>query len=578
MGPQINNAILAASSSLMALKLTKTTLNLVAGLLGVRLARRSRASVRHSVLAATFGALVALPLVSLITPQIPLGLAVAEQRESAPTIVIPATHAAPPPERLGREPVGAAADWQRSGYEPPDWLLMAWMGSAALFLLPMAIGTWQVMALRRSALPWRQGQARVDRLAASTGIATQVELLIDESLPGPMTCGLFRPAILLPKDAQYWESADLDRAIVHELEHVRRRDWMSLGMARVVCAVYWFHPLVWIAWRRLALEAERSCDDAVLANSEATAYADQLMGIAERISRARRSPVLAMANRSDLSTRIRAVLDSHQPRGRTGRFAVLAAVVASVFVLAMSSLRMVAAAQTAAETFRFDVASIRPALPESRGSTINNARNIFEIRNFTIRSLIQYAYSIHTAQLIGGPDWTGSERFDINAKSDHVQENEADPKRMSTRDQRGRSGVRALLEDRFQLKLRQESREIPVYSMTIDKGVHKLTPSASGAGRYSTTRNNNNRILMVEGLSTKGIAEALNTLERPVVDETGLDGLWDFNMTWSDSLDNDGSAPSLFTALREQTGLRLTAKKGVATTYVIEKVERPSEN
>jgi len=88
----------------------------------------------------------------------------------------------------------------------------------------------------------------------------------------------------------------------------------------------------------------------------------------------------------------------------------------------------------------------------------------------------------------------------------------------------------------------------------------------------------NNRILVVEGLSAKGIAEALNTQDRPVVDETGLDGLWDFNITWSDSLENDGSAPSLFTALREQTGLRLTAKKGIATTYVIEKVERPSEN
>ena len=578
MDMQINNAILGVSSSPMAAMLAKLTLILVAGLLGVRLARRSRASVRHAVLAAMFGALVALPLVSLITPKIRVGLTIVQEKEPAPTIVIPATSRTPRAEPSSQEPGGARADSRVPMYRLSDWLLMGWMSGVALFLLPLAVGTWQVMVLRRSGLPWLRGQATVDRLAASGGIAVQVELLIDESLPGPMTCGLFRPAIVLPKEAQNWEAADLHRAIVHELEHVRRRDWMCLSMARVVCAVYWFHPLVWIAWRRLALEAERSCDDAVLANSEATAYADQLMGIAERISRARRSPVLAMANRSDLSTRIRAVLDSHQPRGRTGRFAVLAAVVASVFVLAMSSLRMVAAAQTAAETFRFDVASIRPAPPESRGSTINNARNIFEIRNFTIRSLIQYAYSIHTAQLIGGPDWTGRERFDINAKSDHVQENEADPKRMSTRDQRGRSGVRALLEDRFQLKLRQESREIPVYSMTIDKGVHKLTPSASGAGRYSTTRNNNNRILMVEGLSTKGIAEALNTLERPVVDETGLDGLWDFNMTWSDSLDNDGSAPSLFTALREQTGLRLTAKKGVATTYVIEKVERPSEN
>jgi beta-lactamase regulating signal transducer with metallopeptidase domain len=125
-------------------------------------------------------------------------------------------------------------------------------------------------------MPWRQGQPAVDALARGAGIPGRVEVLLDESLSGPMTCGALRPAILLPVDAPEWSAEDLERAIVHELEHVRRRDWAIQCVARAVCAVYWFHPLVWMAWRRLELEAERSSDDAVLERAEPTAYADQL--------------------------------------------------------------------------------------------------------------------------------------------------------------------------------------------------------------------------------------------------------------------------------------------------------------
>src|SRR5262245_11024602 len=116
-----------------------------------------------------------------------------------------------------------------------------------------------------------------------------------------MTCGVLRPVVMLPDDAQRWDEKDLERAFVHELEHVRRCDWAVHCLARVACAAYWFHPLVWTAWRQLTLEAERACDDAVLGNSEATVYADQLLGLARRRSAVRRSPALAMANRSDLA-------------------------------------------------------------------------------------------------------------------------------------------------------------------------------------------------------------------------------------------------------------------------------------
>ena len=205
----------------------------------------------------------------------------------------------------------------------------AWIAGSLAFLLPVLAGAWRLRALCRSAKRWVQGQSAVNELARASGIGRPVELLLHDSLPGPMTCGILRPKLVLPSDAETWLEEELNRAIVHELEHVRRGDWLVQCVARAVCALYWFHPLVWVAWRRLSLEAERSCDDAVLGGFESTAYATQLVALAQRM-RAAKSPVPAMANRSDLSTRVRSVLDSRVRRGRAGaRFWMTACIVAA---------------------------------------------------------------------------------------------------------------------------------------------------------------------------------------------------------------------------------------------------------
>ena len=229
-------------------------------------------------------------------------------------------------------------------------------------------------------------------------------------LPGPMTCGVFAPCHRAARDAENWSQEDLNRAIVHELEHVRRGDWVSQCLARVVCAVYWFHPLVWIAWRQLALEAERSCDDAVLRRSEATAYADQLVGLAQaRCRRPQRSPLLAMANRADLAARVGAVLDSRQRRGRAGMLPVaLACGAAAALVIVMSPLMLVASPQAAAATPpKFEVASIRPSPPAGTervdvGLHMDGAQ--VRIVSLPMRDYIARAYRVKLYQ-VTGPDW-----------------------------------------------------------------------------------------------------------------------------------------------------------------------------
>jgi hypothetical protein len=127
------------------------------------------------------------------------------------------------------------------------------------------------------------------------------------------------------------------------LEHVRRHDWAVQLAARAVCAGYWFHPLAWTTCRALCLEAERACDDAVVKAADRTDYADQLVLLARRLSSAHPRAMLGMANRSDLSARVTALLDDRQRRGRAGVFAAATALaVAALVVAAIAPVRAVA--------------------------------------------------------------------------------------------------------------------------------------------------------------------------------------------------------------------------------------------
>jgi len=162
-----------------------------------------------------------------------------------------------------------------------------------------------------------------------------------------MTCGIIRPVILFPLDAETWADDDVRRAMIHELEHVRRGDWILHCVARSICSLYWFHPLVWMSWRRLTLEAERACDDAVLQYNEPAGYAEQLVLLARKLSHRSTRPLLAMADRRDLRARVRALLDLHQQRGKTTmRYAAVAIGTAVLIAAAISPLRTVAVPQS----------------------------------------------------------------------------------------------------------------------------------------------------------------------------------------------------------------------------------------
>jgi ankyrin repeat protein/beta-lactamase regulating signal transducer with metallopeptidase domain len=327
--------------------LVKVTVVLVLGLVATRLAARARASVRHLLLSSTLGALVALPMAAAIVPD--LVVFVRMSQSTAPGVSADTGATLETPARsaglvssAARSLDGAGAAIEGStGISIPAAFRLVWASGALLLLAFLAHALWRVRAVGRSGIPWLAGQTTAEALARDLGIRRRLTVILHEDVPAPVTCGWRNPTIVLPIDARDWRESDLQRAFVHELEHVRRGDWPLHLVARAVCAGYWFHPLVWFAWRRLCLESERACDDAVVGREERTDYAEQLVTLARRLTRSHAQPVLSMASRSDLSVRVKAVLDGTQLRGRAGASLVAATVAAaSVFVLVLAPVRV----------------------------------------------------------------------------------------------------------------------------------------------------------------------------------------------------------------------------------------------
>ena len=178
-----------------------------------------------------------------------------------------------------------------------------------------------------------------------------IEVAVSTELAVPITFGWAHPVILLPAETLEWERPELGRAIRHELEHIARGDWATHILSQVALALYWPHPFAWMLWRRLRLEAERACDDAVIrSQGQAEPYAEQLVSLARRLRGRGVVPALSMATRSDLGLRVDAILDDRLRRAPRSRSTALIAVVAGLAcVQAIAPIRVVGAPVTAQE-------------------------------------------------------------------------------------------------------------------------------------------------------------------------------------------------------------------------------------
>jgi len=235
----------------------------------------------------------------------------------------------------------------------------------------------------------------------------------------------------------------------------------------------------------------------------------------------------------------------------------------------------------------FEVATIKPSDP-SRPQQIITLRGAEVITtNVTVHALINLGYWLHPKQLTGAPAWVESDKYDMAGKPDAPGQPNVDQMKMM---------IQKLLADRFQLKFHFDKRELPAYAIQIAKSGAKLTKSQDdpkGIPGWNFGRNRSGMVISFRNSPMSQFAAVLqNSMDRPVVDQSGLSGRYDFTVTFTPdpaqaallglppapAADNPEAAPDLFNAFQRQLGLKLEPTKAPVDVMVVDKVERPSEN
>lgn len=315
--------------------LVKATVVLLTGMAVAAALRRAAAGTRHVVWLITVVSVLALPAVSLTSlrlrmlPAVPAPAATEAPAtpadaftEAQPNVAAPAAAEWRPAPRREASPIARANAWPRPS--AVRILFVAWAAVALALLGRLAAGLLAVRRIVRAArlLEGPAWESVLCDAADRMGLAELPRLVASDRVDMPFACGLWRGSIVLPASAAGWSDERRRLVLFHELAHMRRRDLPGHLLGRLACAVYWFHPLVWTAARRLRAESEKACDDLVLASgTRPSDYAGHLLEI---LTTARRpgalSAAVAMARRTEFEGRMLAILDPGAPRGMQGGF------------------------------------------------------------------------------------------------------------------------------------------------------------------------------------------------------------------------------------------------------------------
>ena len=356
--------MLTGPAGLVVDAVAKGTLFLLLLFLASPLLHRLSAGARHVVWGAGIILLVALPLLSRIVPWrigvIPVVASAVETPRHEASPAAPA-RAEPPVVSVDRAPsAGQGTAAPSGGIALPRvglgmFAFIVWLAGFAFTLARLALGRRSADRLVAGARPlmgddWEEPK---EIAAARLGLERTPAVMITDALPLPVTTGLRHPVVLLPAEASEWPEARRESVLLHEMAHVRRGDLATHLAARLVCAVWWFHPLAWRALARFRAESERAADDLVLAaGRRASEYAQDLLAVVQSAGRSR-APVhaLAMAQRSDFEGRLLAILEpGASRRGVTPMTAVPLVLAVSIAALPLAALGPARAAELPSPT------------------------------------------------------------------------------------------------------------------------------------------------------------------------------------------------------------------------------------
>jgi bla regulator protein blaR1 len=334
------------------------------GLAGVAavVLQRASAAARHLLWASTLSGLLVLPALYLLVPALP--------------VAVPAVSASVPVDRMVDEvvdrvldaPVGVGRAGPAQAVNAPAspspvslaWVLVVvWGVGAAAIVARLGLGLWRVRSFVGGTTEVVDAEwvVLMSQVSRRLGVRRRVGLRMTAAGAVPVTCGMVRPTVIVPADAMAWDPERRLLVAMHEMAHVRRLDVATHVVGQLALAIFWFHPLAWLAATRMRLECERACDDLVLAAGvRPSRYAGDLLALVDTL-RAPGGPAavaaLAMGRRTEIEARLVAILDAAVRRGPIGAGRMVAALgVAAVAVGTMAAVRPVVAHELALVTLQ----------------------------------------------------------------------------------------------------------------------------------------------------------------------------------------------------------------------------------
>lgn len=505
--------------------------------------------------------------------------------------------------------------------------------------LPLALATVWLCGVLLVAMRWLRAWQRIRaalRQASSVELAADVPAFSTNAPMEPGVFGMFRPVLLIPEGIlNRLNPSQLNTIVAHEMCHVRRRDNLTFAFHMLVETLFWFHPAVWWIGAQLIDERERACDEAVMrSGGSAETYAEGILNVCKFCVE---SPLACASGvtGSDLKDRIARIMSNQMTRKLgMGRKALLGAAGAATLALPLV-LGMVHAPEMLAEGAqeldagklpKFEVVSIKPYTAATMISAIRFTPDGANITGMSLYMIVREAFGLPGDRVLNEPDWLKSERYDIAAKV-----NAADVSALGRLEPEQRWAMMLpVLEDRCGLKFHHETKTLEVYALVAAKGGAKLKlsdsaanvapmetagqaasvvpplshPSASDGlsdkkwGQFFMRMSTQGQTLNAHGVPITGLVRVLSLqLGSTVVDKTSLAGKYDFTLNFAPepapgpmmegpaggpARDNpapiEATGPSLFTALQEQLGLKLVARKEPVDVIVIDGIERPSPN
>jgi bla regulator protein blaR1 len=488
--------------------------------------------------------------------------------------------------------------------------------------MPALAGIWLLGCFAIACKRWRQWQVIRSVLRASTeaSISAEIEVRYSPVLLEPAVVGWRHPVLVLPVGiADILSAAQLWAILIHEVCHARRRDNALALFHMLVEMLFWFHPLVWWIGAQLIAERERACDEEVLRRgAEPRVYAEGILAVCKHYAH---SPLVAASGVTgwSLKERIEGIMTNRTVRElgflrAAGLAATGVMILALPFLTGIFNASLLLAQSSAA---RFDSVAVRACgdlTDAKRGHGYSSANGVLSTGCMPLADehgigLIQRAYVRFGGS--GGSSWPAI--VPVKARPSWFDTNfyEIIGKAAPNTPQATLEGpmLRAVLEDRFKLRIREESAAVPVYTLIAASGGPKLntfvdgsctdapasfpSPQLPAGQRYGMARAGSRPpAIDAEGASLDEFTKLLSlVLDRPVIDKTGIAGRFTIHLEFAPDASTPrflpgselarfatapaAGTPTIMRAL-EQLGLRLELGSGNQRQLVIDHIEKPT--